>query len=115
MTRRPPAASRRSRSRLPIPTSRSTTPAAPAPSPSRAAAADRPEGGGFLRRSLRTGQGALLLAAVWNVFDLAVHVAVDLIEAPRIAGNAGALVAVAAGHGAGAPAPGSGAGVRRGW
>lgn len=41
---------------------------------------------------LATGLGAMMLAAGWNVFDALVHVAVDLVEPPRITGNVAVLV-----------------------
>ncbi|MEM7341961.1 MAG: hypothetical protein AAF467_25185 [Actinomycetota bacterium] len=45
--------------------------------------------------ALRNGRVAAAAAAGWSVFDALVHVAVDQVEPPRIAGNVAAIVAAA--------------------
>ena len=43
---------------------------------------------------IRDGRGALTAAAVWNVFDALLHVAIDEVEPPRVAGNVAVLLAL---------------------
>lgn len=45
---------------------------------------------------LKDGRTATVAAGAWSVFDALLHVAVDQVEPPRIAGNVAAIVAAAA-------------------
>ena len=45
--------------------------------------------------TLRDGRVAIAAAALWAVFDALVHVAVDMVEPPRIAGNLATIGAAA--------------------
>lgn len=60
-----------------------------------------------LSKHLRTGIGAVTLAAIWAAFDALVHMLVDMVEPLRIAGNGAVLVAwaisVVAARGTGGP------------
>lgn len=47
-----------------------------------------------MRSPLETARSTMLVTAGWNVFDIVLHIAVDKVEPPRIAGNIAALVAV---------------------
>lgn len=46
--------------------------------------------------STLTARTTMLVLAGWNVFDIVLHIAVDQVEPPRIAGNIVALAAVGA-------------------
>ena len=48
-----------------------------------------------MNRWLKTGRSTMLVAAGWNLFDALLHVAVDMVEPPRIGGNLAVLVAAA--------------------
>ena len=48
----------------------------------------------MLKRWLQTGRSTMAVVAVWNLFDALLHVAVDMVEPPRIGGNLAALAAV---------------------
>lgn len=48
-----------------------------------------------LSKYLRTGIGAATLASIWSAFDALVHVAIDMVEPLRIAGNVAVWVACA--------------------
>lgn len=65
--------------------------------------------GGFtiVRNALRAGRSTMAVAAVWNLFDALVHVAVDQVEAARIGGNLAVLVAVAVVYVVGSPRVGA--------
>ena len=46
-----------------------------------------------MNRWLQTGRSTMVVVAGWNLFDALLHVAVDMVEPPRIGGNLAVLIA----------------------
>lgn len=49
-------------------------------------------------RWLDTGRSTMVVAAVWSVFDALLHVAIDMVEPPRIGGNIAVVAAAIVVH-----------------